>query len=310
VFNSKASFTSKAVRYSTPKSLHMIPIENISFNLINQPRLSYSKTKYEQLKKSIQTHGITNPVTIFCSNSNISNPELIKGDLLDGFNRLLIAKELNIKEIPTIVETDTDEADKIVLFSNTTRSDLHPIERGRLVNDFIKKGLISTQSLTEKYKDIEHYLGWKKSTTQYYELLANSIFDKVGKNLISLDFRNKEKLLKIAKICKSEELKGIGDSSLSQEELADRAFSKIVKIVEKTKVVNDYSEEAASRGLRTRAITDTHNRILYLKNGKGELIGENMITRMSTMEITEIVSKMHELNEICTRVLSLRAQRE
>lgn len=305
MFNAKASFIDRSARYNTPKTLVVIPLENIKFNISNQPRLSYSKSKYDSLKRSIETHGIVTPVTIFSPNADLSDPKNIKGDLLDGFNRIQIAKDLGIKEVPAIVETSADEADKIILFSNTTRNNLHPIECGRLINDSINKGLISTINSSTKYNDIERFLNWKKATATYYESLANSIFEEVARLLISMDFRNKEKLIKIAKICKLEELRNLGKGDEARQEAINRTIPKIQKLIAKDKDTEPIANsETSSVSDLSNSKKTTYNRILFLEDSRGKLIGENILSKLSDDELQEILQMNEALSDILKRIIS------
>lgn len=309
MFNAKASFGSKSERYNTPKALFLIPISNINFNISNQPRLSYSNRKYEALRNSIIQHGIVTPVTIFSPSPDLSDPKSIKGDLLDGFNRFQIACEIGLKEIPAIIETSSSEAEKIILLSNTTRNNLHPIECGRLINDNIKNGLINTTKSTLKYDAIEKYLNWKKATAVYYETLANNIPDDVARHIISLDFRNKEKLLKIAKICKLEDLRSLGSNDVNAEIVISRIMVKVEKILSKN-IDSDSQEIDPNTSHLPHLKSDkkaSFNRILFLEDSKGRIIGENMLAKMSNEELDEILTKNYELSNLLKKLLHERS---
>lgn len=88
-----------------------------SLNIIkNQPFKDYINTpRYLALKESIKKVGITNPI-IVRKTSQKDNTY----DILSGRHRYLIAKELNIKEIPCIIKENIseDEANLILIDSN------------------------------------------------------------------------------------------------------------------------------------------------------------------------------------------------
>ena len=93
----------------------------------NNPYKELPKDDYERLKKDIAERGIIDPLII--------DENLI---LLTGHNRLKIAIELNLKEIPVrkiSSEISEKEKEKILVLDNLNRRQLSPDEK----RDFIKK---------------------------------------------------------------------------------------------------------------------------------------------------------------------------
>lgn len=88
-----------------------------SLNIIeNQPFKKYVNTpRYLALKESIKNVGITNPIIVRKTAQKDSTY-----DILSGRHRYLIAKDLNIKEVPCIIKENIseDDANLILIDSN------------------------------------------------------------------------------------------------------------------------------------------------------------------------------------------------
>jgi DNA modification methylase len=86
--------------------------------------------KYNQLKDDIIKNGIKLPLVI--NNNSI---------LLDGYTRLRIAKELQLKELPCIIKSFNDrlEEELYILTINYYRRDLNTAQRGELLLKIMEK---------------------------------------------------------------------------------------------------------------------------------------------------------------------------
>jgi DNA modification methylase len=91
---------------------------------------SIDAEKYNQLKDDIIKNGIKLPLVI--NDDNI---------LLDGYTRLRIAKELQLKEVPCIIKTFNDrlEEELYILTINYYRRDLNTAQRGELLIKIMEK---------------------------------------------------------------------------------------------------------------------------------------------------------------------------
>jgi ParB family transcriptional regulator, chromosome partitioning protein len=97
------------------------PIANIILPK-HQPRRYFDQQKLEELKSSIQKHGILEPLIVrYVENSQY--------ELVAGERRYRAAKELGLEEIPVFIRVLTDkEAVQVALIENLQREDLNPVE--------------------------------------------------------------------------------------------------------------------------------------------------------------------------------------
>ncbi|WP_066195382.1 MULTISPECIES: ParB/RepB/Spo0J family partition protein [Gracilibacillus] len=97
-----------------------------------QPRKVFEADAIEELKESIQEHGILQPLIV---RNSIRGYEIVVGE-----RRYRAAKEANLETIPVIIKELTDEQMmELALLENIQREDLTPIEEAtayeRLINE-------------------------------------------------------------------------------------------------------------------------------------------------------------------------------
>jgi len=110
---------------STAPTVRDLPVETIGPNRY-QPRRRFDEAAMEELKASLRTNGLLQPVTVwFPSDGN--GPELIAGE-----RRLRAAVALGWPTIPAIERPDVDDARALdlALIENIQRADLTPLEEG------------------------------------------------------------------------------------------------------------------------------------------------------------------------------------
>ncbi len=96
-----------------------------------QPRQKFGEFALESLKKSIQQHGILQPLVVTQTMAG-------KYELVAGERRLRAAKELGLKKVPVIVRTVKDlEKLELSLIENIQREDLNPIEKAMAYKQLI-----------------------------------------------------------------------------------------------------------------------------------------------------------------------------
>ncbi len=141
-----------------------------------QPREKFDDTSLAELKESISTHGIIQPIAV--RKLNDKNYQIISGE-----RRWRAAKELKLKEVPVhILEADNQAMLEIALLENIQRRDLNPIE---IAVSFQK--LISECKLT--HEELASRIGKKRSSiTNYLRLLklSPSVQDALKSDQISL----------------------------------------------------------------------------------------------------------------------------
>lgn len=121
----------------------------------------------EKLYISIRERGIKEPLLVTPINGNPSHPK-VRYEIVDGFRRFSVARDLNSKEVPAlIIEGATEkELQEIVLLRNTLQSSLVPIEKAL----YIKK-----LKDTYNYRNVElaSLLGVQKSYITELLLIFN-----------------------------------------------------------------------------------------------------------------------------------------
>lgn len=122
----------------------LIPICDISLPK-QQPRRYFDPVKMQELQESIRHHGILEPILV--------RPLGDGYELVAGERRLRAAKELGLKEIPTIIhDLTTEEAYEIALIENLQREELNPVEETEAILQIL------SLRLTLPEKEVVSYL--------------------------------------------------------------------------------------------------------------------------------------------------------
>lgn len=113
-----------------------------------QDLMPISSQDYKQLKDSIIKEGIKDPLRVYKERT----PEGLGFYLLSGFNRLQIAKELNLKTVPIqIMEGEAIEREDFAIEENISRRHLNTEEKRKLIEYYLKKNPeASNLSLSKK----------------------------------------------------------------------------------------------------------------------------------------------------------------
>jgi ParB family transcriptional regulator, chromosome partitioning protein len=131
--------------------LAKIPVESISPNPY-QPRTNFNPEALEDLKKSILSNGLIQPITVRRKEPN-------KYELISGERRLRACIDIGYREIPAyIIKVDSEEGMlALALIENIQREKLNPIEIG-----FAYKRLMDECHLTQE--QIADRVGKDRST--------------------------------------------------------------------------------------------------------------------------------------------------
>lgn len=165
------------------KIVIQIPIEEIVPNPY-QPRRVFSEKSLEELKNSIESYGVLQPITVRKKNE--------KFELVAGERRLRAAKLANLKTIPAIVHEVSDETSAVLaLLENLQREDLNFIEEAEayfnLINDhkFTQDEL--AKRMGKKQSTIANKLRiLKLSHTVREACLENKLTERHARALLSL----------------------------------------------------------------------------------------------------------------------------
>lgn len=124
--------------------LAKIPIDSITPNPF-QPRIHFEPEAFEELKKSILSNGLIQPVTV----RRVSS---FKYQMISGERRLKACHEIGYKDIPAyIIKVDSDEAMlALALIENIQREKLNPIEIGLAYKRLMDECYLTQEQIAEK----------------------------------------------------------------------------------------------------------------------------------------------------------------
>lgn len=95
-----------------------------------QPRKNFAEDKIEELAKSIETHGIIQPIMV---RSFGGGYEIIAGE-----RRWRAARKASLKQVPCIIRELSEEQNMLVaIIENMQREDLNPMEEADALNQMI-----------------------------------------------------------------------------------------------------------------------------------------------------------------------------
>jgi ParB family transcriptional regulator, chromosome partitioning protein len=124
--------------------LARIPVNLISANPF-QPRTSFDPVAYDELKKSILSNGLIQPITVRRSKEN-------KYELISGERRLKACRDIGYRDIPAyIIKVDSNEAMlALALIENIQREKLNPIEIGHAYKRLMEECFLTQEEIAEK----------------------------------------------------------------------------------------------------------------------------------------------------------------
>ncbi len=124
--------------------LTKIPVELISPNPF-QPRTSFEPEAFEELKKSILSNGLIQPITVRRNKEK-------KYELVSGERRLKACKDIGYRDIPAyIIKVDSNEAMlALALIENIQREKLNPIEIGHAYKRLMEECFLTQEQIADK----------------------------------------------------------------------------------------------------------------------------------------------------------------
>jgi ParB family chromosome partitioning protein len=124
--------------------LAKIPVGNVSRNPY-QPRAHSDPEAFEELKKSILSNGLIQPITV--RRKSPTHYELISGE-----RRLKACSEIGMREIPAyIIKVDTEEAMlALALIENIQREELNPIEIATAYKRLMEECHLTQEQIADK----------------------------------------------------------------------------------------------------------------------------------------------------------------
>jgi len=143
----------------SPSAVNEIPIKNISVNPF-QPRTSFDEESLKELVKSVEEHGIIQPITVRRTENN-------SYQLITGERRIRAAEKAGLKRIPAYVREAGDENMlELALVENIQREDLDAIEVAISYQRLIEEFDLTQEALGDR-------VGKKRATIANYLRLLN-----------------------------------------------------------------------------------------------------------------------------------------
>lgn len=95
-----------------------------------QPRKSFPEDKIEELARSIETHGIIQPIMVRPSGEGY--------EIVAGERRWRAARRASLKQVPCIIRELSEEQNMLIaIIENMQREDLNPMEEAEALNQMI-----------------------------------------------------------------------------------------------------------------------------------------------------------------------------
>lgn len=182
-------------------SIQKIPLSKIIAKK-DQPRKEFELEQLEELAKSIETHGVIQPI-ILRKNKN-------KYQIVAGERRFRASKIAGKKQIPSIIiEIDDESAAKFALIENIQREDLNPIEEAnaykRLMDEFGLKQNELAESVGKSRAYITNALRLLNLESNIIEYISNGQLSP-GHGKALLGVKDKKEQLELANKIISNEL--------------------------------------------------------------------------------------------------------
>lgn len=167
-----------------------------------QPRKTFDPESIKELKESIESHGILQPIVVRKS---------IKGyDIVVGERRFRAAKEANLETIPVIIRDYTEQQMmELALIENLQREDLNPIEEALAYQTLIEQLKLTQDELANRLgksrPHIANHLRLLTLPESVKKLIEHGELS-MGHGRTLLGLKNKSKMLPLVEKIKKENL--------------------------------------------------------------------------------------------------------
>ena len=173
--------------------VYKINIDDIVPNRFN-PRLVFDQQALLELAKSIEQHGIIQPLVLRKAGD--------KYEIIAGERRLKAAKIVGLKQVPAVLMelTDKDSAE-VTILENTQRTNLTPIEEARAYKKLIDSGYLIQDQLASRMGKSQSAVSNKLrllnlSDAVQEALLNNAISERHARSLLQvIDQAEQERIL-------------------------------------------------------------------------------------------------------------------
>ncbi len=123
------------------------PTATLSVHLIDinasQPRKQFDETKLDELAKSIERHGVVQPIIVRKNGARYT--------IVAGERRYRAARRAGLTEVPVIVrELDDEQVLEVALIENLQREDLNPIETAAAIKFLMEQHDLTQEEVSKR----------------------------------------------------------------------------------------------------------------------------------------------------------------
>lgn len=127
---------------ATQEPSHQLPVDQIDRNPW-QPRKEFDQEEIAELAKSIELHGVLQPMVV--------RPHDGRYQLVAGERRMLACRSLNWAEVPVrIVHIDDRQMAEVAMVENLHRRDLNPLEKAAAFQSYLQSYKCSKEELATR----------------------------------------------------------------------------------------------------------------------------------------------------------------
>lgn len=240
-----------------------------------QPRKIFDKEAIEELKNSIQEHGILQPIIV---RKSIKGYEIVVGE-----RRYRAAKEAKLEKVPVVVrELSEQQMMELAVLENLQREDLTPIEEASAYQLLMEKLNVTQEQLAKRLgksrPHIANHIRLLSLPAKIQELISDGKIS-MGHGRALLGLRKKEKLpLLTEKVMKE----GLNVRQL--EQLIQTLNENVPRETKKAKPEKNVFIRAQESFLRERFGTTVH-----IKQSKNKKKGKIEIEFFSNEDLERIL---------------------
>ncbi len=181
--------------------IYFLEINSISPNS-RQPRKNFNDEKIEELAKSIEVHGILQPIMVRKTDEGY--------EIVAGERRWRAARKAGLKKVPAILRTLTEEQNMLVsIIENMQREDLNPMEEAEALSQMVVTyGMTQeqvSQSVGKSRPYITNVLRLLKLPAEIQEMVTNGLLSS-GHARAIIGIEDKKMQLELAKYAVKEQI--------------------------------------------------------------------------------------------------------
>ncbi|MBU9710622.1 ParB/RepB/Spo0J family partition protein [Evansella tamaricis] len=203
-----------------------------------QPRKIFETEAIEELKTSIEQHGILQPIIV---RKSIKGYEIVVGE-----RRYRAAKEAKLEVVPAVVRDLTeDEMMEIALIENLQREDLNPLEEAKAYQKLMEHLQVTQEELSKKLGKSRPHIANHVRLLQLPQLAQDFIAEgklSMGHGRALLGLKRKEKLTATIQKVLNEKL-----SVRQLEELVQQLNKNVSRETKQKKPASPFIRESESR---------------------------------------------------------------